>query len=104
MPGIDFQVLRERITMLDVLRLLRFEPAVRRGTQWRGPCPVHRSKNPGSRSFSVNIRLGRYNCFRCGSRGHAIELWSAVHGLSVYAAAVDLCELLGMERPCLTRR
>jgi DNA primase len=69
--------------MLDVLRLLQFEPTVRRADQWRGPCPVHRSQNPRSRSFSVNVRLGRYQCFRCGSRGHAIELWSAVHGLTV---------------------
>jgi DNA primase len=104
MPGIDFQTLRERITMPDVLRLLQFEPTVRRGDQWRGPCPVHRSQNSRSRSFSVNVRLGRYHCFRCGSRGHAIELWSAVRGLSVYAAAVELCELLGMELPWLTHR
>ena len=62
MPGIDFQLLRERITMRDVLQLLQFEPIVRRGEQWRGPCPVHGSQNPRSRSFSVNVRLGRYHC------------------------------------------
>jgi DNA primase len=104
MPGVNFQLLRERITMLDVLRLLQFEPTVRRGDQWRGPCPVHRSQNPRSRSFSVNVRLGRYQCFRCGSRGHAIELWSAVHGATVYAASVELCELLGIELRWPTRR
>ncbi len=50
MPGIDFQLLRERIAMRDVLRLLQFEATVRRGEQWRGPCPVHGSRNPRSRS------------------------------------------------------
>lgn len=104
MPGIDFRTLRERITMFDVLRLLQFEPTARRGCQWRGPCPVHHSRNPQSRSFSVNVRLGRYQCFHCGSRGHAIELWSAVRGLSVYAAAVELSELLAVELPLLNRR
>jgi DNA primase len=103
MPGVDFQLLRERIEMREVLRLLQFEPAVRREDQWRGPCPVHGSRNPGSRSFSVNVRLGRYHCFGCGSRGHALELWSAVHGLSMYAAAVELCPLLRVEIPWVTR-
>ena len=103
MPGIDFQLLRERIAMREVLELLQFEAIARRGDQWRGPCPVHGSRNPKSRSFSVNVRFGRYYCFRCGSRGHALELWSAVRGLSLYAAAVELCELLGLATPWVTR-
>ena len=102
MPGVDFQLLREQITMQEVLRLLQFEPTVRHGDQWRGPCPVHGSSNPRSRSFSVNVRLGRYHCFACGSRGHALELWSAVHGVSLCAAAVELCQLLGVEIPWVT--
>jgi DNA primase len=103
MPGVDFRLLRERIAMREVLELLQFEPIARSGDQWRGPCPVHGSRNPKSRSFSVNVRLGRYHCFRCGSRGHALELWSAARGLSLYAAAVELCELLGLETPWMTR-
>jgi DNA primase len=103
MPGVDFQLLRERIAMQEVLELLQFEPTARVGDQWRGPCPVHGSRNPRSRSFSVNVRLGRYHCSACGSRGHALELWSAVHSVSLYAAAMELCELLGREPPWVTR-
>jgi DNA primase len=103
MPGIDFPLLRERIAMRDVLRLLPFEATVRRGEQWRGPCPVHGSRNPRSRSFSVNVRLGRYQGFACGTHGHALELWSAVHGVNLHAAAVTLCPLLGLEIPWVTR-
>ena len=103
MPGVDFQVLRERITMRDVLRQLPFEATVRRGDQWRGPCPVHGSHKPRSCSFSVNVRLGRYRCFVCGSRGHALELWAAVRGINLHAAAVELCQLLGVEVPWVTR-
>ena len=77
MPGVNFRLIREQITMRDVLRLLQFEARVVRGDQWRGPCPVHGS-NPRSRSLSVNVRLGRYHCFVCGSHGNALELWSAV--------------------------
>ena len=102
MPGVDFRLVRERIEMRDVLRLLQFEATDSRGDQWRGPCPVHGSRHPRSRSFSVNVRLGRYHCFGCGSRGHALELWSAVHGVSLCAAAVELCQLLGVEIPWVT--
>jgi DNA primase len=103
MPGIDFRLLRERIEMREVLRILHFEPTNRGGDQWHGPCPVHASQNPRSRSFSVNVRLGRYQCFTCGSRGNALDLWSAVHGLDVYAGAVELCPLLQVEIPWVTR-
>ena len=41
MPGVDFEVLRQRISMADVLRLLQFQACSRRGDQLRGPCPVH---------------------------------------------------------------
>ena len=104
MPGVNFQLLREQIAMRDVLGLLQFEPRVLRGDQWRGPCPVHGSRNPRSCSFSVNVRTGRYHCFVCGSRGNALELWSAVRGVKLPAAAVESCQLLGMEVPWLKRR
>ena len=99
MPGVDFEVLRERTAMEDVLRLLEFQPCSRRGDQLRGPCPVHGSSNPRSRSFSVNVRLGRYHCIACGSRGNALELWSAVRGISVWTSAIELCESLGLDVP-----
>jgi DNA primase len=103
MPGVDFRLLREQITMRDVLRHLKFEATVQRCDQWRGPCPVHGSRNPRSCSFSVNVRLGRYRCFVCGSHGHALELWSTVRGVSLHAAAVEMCQLLGIEVPWIRR-
>jgi DNA primase len=103
MPGVNFQLVREQITMQAVLQQLRFEATVQRADQWRGPCPVHGSKNPRSRSFSVNLRLGRYHCFVWGSCGHALELWSAVHGVTLHAAAVELCQRVGVEVPWVRR-
>ena len=103
MPGVDFRVLRERITMRDVLRQLAFEATVQRGAQWRGPCPVHGSPNRRSRSFAVHVGLGRYRCLVCGSRGHALELWAAVRGVSLHAAALELCRLLGIDVPWVRR-
>lgn len=103
MPGVDFDVLRQRISIADVVQLLKFQASGRRGDQLRGPCPVHGSSSAQSRSFSVNVGLGRYHCFRCGSRGNALELWSAARGISIYAAAIELCQSFGLEVPWVDR-
>jgi DNA primase len=103
MPGVDFNAFRNEISMEDVLRQLRFQPTGRSGNQLHGPCPVHGSTSPGSRTFSVNLAKGRYDCHKCHSRGNPLELWAAVHKLSLYAAAVDLCRALAREVPWVHR-
>jgi DNA primase len=103
MPGVDFNVVRQQVSLGDVLRLLRFQPTSVRGDNVRGPCPVHGSMHPQSRSFSADLRLGRYQCFGCGSRGNALELWAAVHKAGVYEAAIGLCEALRIEVPWIQR-
>jgi len=103
MPGVDFNVLREEISMEDVFNQLEFEPTTRTGTQLHGPCPVHGSTSPKSRSFSVNLEQGRYYRHKCESKGNQLELWAAVHTLPFYDAAIDLCRALGREVPQITR-
>lgn len=85
--------------MSQVLQLLEFVPIERSGRQVRGGCPVHRSRGEGSRSFSAKLDENVYQCFKCGSSGGTLELWAAVHNISVYAAAIDLCEKLGIDIP-----
>jgi len=103
MPGVDFDRLRQEVTMEQVLTLLHFEPSGGSGDQWRGPCPVHQSTLPSSRSFSVNLCIGRYYCHKCRSQGNPIDLWSAIKQLSIYDAAVDLCHALGRDVPYIRR-
>jgi len=103
MPGIDFSKLRAEIVMEEVLSRLNFEAVTQHGDQLRGPCPVHGSSNPQSRSFSVNIRSGRYFCHKCKSQGNQLELWAAVRKMPIYEAAVDLCQSIGREVPWITR-
>ena len=103
MPGIDFNKLRDEITMEQVLNLIHFEPSRRSGHQWRGPCPVHQSKSSSSRSLSVNTSTRRYYCHKCQSKGNQIELWAEVNQLPVYDAAVDLCRALGRDVPWVRR-
>ena len=103
MPGVDFNLLRTEITMQQVLDQLGFEQTSGTGDQLHGPCPVHRSTSAGSRSFSVNLATGRYDCHKCSSHGNQLELWSAVRGLPLYEAALDLCQTLGREVPWIKR-
>jgi DNA primase len=103
MPGIDFGTLRDEITMEQVLELLHFIPSNRLGDQWRGPCPVHQSASPRSRSLSVNVSTRRYHCHKCHSKGNQLELWAQVQQLPIYTAAIDLCHALGRPIPWITR-
>ena len=103
MPGIDFHRLRQEITIEQVLDQLGFQPCSRSRYQLRGPCPVHRSTSPRSRTFSANVVSSRYYCHKCHSKGNALELWAAVHRLPIYDAAIDLCQALRREIPWLHR-
>jgi DNA primase len=102
-PGVDFDRLRAEIPMAHVLHLLAFEPVRRSGPQWYGCCPLHESTAKRSRSFSVNLALGRYYCHRCHSHGNQLELWAAASKLPLHRAAIDLCRQLGREVPWMHR-
>ena len=103
MPGLDYQALRTTVSMEDVLNQLGFVPTSQSGDQLHGPCPVHGSTSPSSRSFSVNLQTGRYYCHKCQSHGNQLELWAAVHRLPIYEAAIDLCRALGQDVPWIER-
>lgn len=103
MPGIDFRQLKADISMRQVLEQLGFQPSTCSSVQWRGPCPIHRSRSTTSRTFSVNLHRQRYCCHRCGSKGNQLELWAAVHNLPLHQAALDLCRTLGRDVPWIHR-
>jgi hypothetical protein len=89
MPGIDFANVKREVSMEDVLRLLNWSPVSIKGSQQRGPCPVHCSANASSRSFCVNGE-GWY-CHKCKRGGDQLALYSQVTGLPIYDATVALC-------------
>jgi hypothetical protein len=84
MPGIDLKQVCWQITIQQVLDLLNFVPTARSGPRLRGPCPIHGDSRLQSRIFSVNLSCHRYRCFRCRSAGTQLDLWAAVHSLSIY--------------------
>lgn len=104
MPGIRFADVRAMIGVAEVLDLIGFRPVQVRGEQVRGPCPVHRSTSARSRSFVAHVKRNIYQCFRCGSSGNQLDLYAAVTGLSLFDAAVELCERLHRDIPWIERR
>lgn len=99
MPGIDFRAVRAVAQMQEVLELLQFTASESSDDQLRGPCPVHGSQGDHSRSFSVNLAKQTYQCFKCGSKGNQLDIWANANSLSLHAAAIDLCERLGLGVP-----
>jgi hypothetical protein len=87
-PGVDFNAVRAEITMEQDLTLLRFGPVHRSGEQRCGACPLHGSASGRSRSFSVNVAIGRYFCHRCRSHGNQLDHRVAASDLSLYQAAI----------------
>lgn len=97
MPGVDFAQVQAMVPMAKVLRMIRFVPRGARGAQLHGPCPVHRSKSPRSRCFSVHLGKNVCYCHVCGFAGNQIQLWAEVQGMGVHQAAIDLCRQAGVE-------
>jgi putative transposase len=104
LPAIDFAAVRAVITIATVLRLLGFKANTTSGTQQRGPCPLHGSTIGTSRCFSVNLDEQVFHCFKCCCSGNALDLWAKAKQMSIYDAAIDLCQRLGITLPLLSSR
>jgi hypothetical protein len=96
---IDFAHLKQQLPLVQVLDQLGLTARLRgTGPQRRGACPLHRGDARG-RTFSVNLDDNVFQCFdkKCGQKGDVIDLWAAVHGLSLRDAALDLVRTFGLE-------
>lgn len=102
-PAIDFAQVRAVITIAQVLLLLGFMPRTEHAGQQRGACPLHGSTHGTARCFSVNTKAHTFHCFKCGRCGNALDLWAAANRLSIYDAAIDLCQRLNIPLPTLPR-
>ncbi len=99
-PPLNFSELRRLVSMTAVLELLNWS-AQSSHAILRGPCPVHGSTSPKSKSFAVNPAKQVYICHRCGSQGNALDLCASTQNLPLFNAAWDLIERLGIEAPLL---
>ncbi len=101
-PAIDFAAVRAAITIAQVLALLGFTPRADYAGQQRGACPLHGSTHGTARCFSANTNTHTFHCFKCGRSGNALDLWATANRLSIYEAAIDLCQRLNIPLPLLT--
>jgi DNA primase len=101
MPGIDYQQLRQQVSMSQVLGLIGFRANWRRGPQVRGPCPIPDCSSTSRRTFSAHLLRQGYHCFACGAHGNALDLWAAIQRLPLHHAAIDLCRTLNLVPPRL---
>ena len=101
LPAIDFAAVRAAITIAAVLQLLGWQAISTRGAQQRGPCPLHGSTSGTSHCFSAKLDANIFHCFKCGNSGNTLDLWAKAKQLSVYDAAIDLCERLHIPLPTL---
>jgi transposase len=96
---LDFAHLKRQLSMERVLAHLGLSARLRgSGPQRRCACPLHRGDGRG-RTFSVNFDDNVFTCFdtRCGKQGDVIDLWAALHQMSMRAAALDLVRTFGLE-------
>jgi putative transposase len=100
-PALDFAAVRAALTIAQVLTLLGFVPRSDHAGQQRGACPLHGSSSGTARCFSVNTHAHTFHCFKCNRSGNALDLWTAAQRLSIYDAAVDLCQRLNIPLPLL---
>src|SRR5260370_10808914 len=95
---IDLAHVKSQLTLQRVLETLNLFAELRgRGSQRRGPCPVH-GQGKG-RTFSVQLDDNLFQCFdkKCAIKGDIIDLWAAVKGLKLRDAALDLVRLFNLE-------
>jgi putative transposase len=100
-PAIDFAAIKAAVNMAAVLQLLGCSTGRTRGSQYRGPCPLHGSTRGTARCFSASLDQNVFHCFKCGKTGDAIDLWSQATRQTPYDAALDLCQRLGINLPLL---
>jgi transposase len=100
-PRVDFAFLRQQVSLEQVLAHLGLLGRMQGGgLQRRGPCPVHSHPGDRERTFSVHLGKNAFRCFQaeCGVQGNALDLWSAIHRLPLYDAALHLAETFGLPR------
>jgi len=101
MPLIDLRRARSEMRLPLVLQLLGWRARACRGEPVRGPCPVHGSSSPRSRSFSAHLGRNIWRCFVCEASGNALDLGARATGQLLYPAVLELYRQLGRAVPRL---
>jgi transposase len=102
-PWVDFEHVKSQLPLKRVLEHLQLLDGLRgTGGQRKGPCPLHGPKSEGKKpgpTFSVNLDKNAFKCFQptCARKGDVIDLWAALHGISLRQAALELVHIFNLE-------
>ncbi len=104
-PKVDFAYLRQQVTLEQVLSHLGILGLFQgKAQQRRGPCPIH-AEAPATmpaKKYTCSVHFGKnvFHCFqtKCAAQGNVLDLWAAVHRLSLYEAALHLAETFHLAR------
>lgn len=93
LPNLDFQWLKRRVSIEQVLADKALLSQLRRGNgRLVGPCPLHRGDNPNA--FVVSLRKNLWRCFTgCDAGGDVVELVRRLDRKSYRLTAEYLAEL-----------
>jgi DNA primase len=92
---IDFQALKERVKIEQVVQMLGLR--MKGNDQLRSACPACRSG--GDRALAVNVSKGSYYCFADSKGGDLIALCAHVRGVSQREAAEEIAKSFGIGEP-----
>jgi len=93
MANVDFADLKTRVSLTDVLFMLKVTNLRNSGGTLRGPCPIC-GGDPTDRHFVATEGKGWY-CHHCKNGGDIIKLVATVRQIDVRAAALAIQEHLG---------
>ena len=100
-PGeqVDFKLLRQHVTMEQVLTHLGCLAELRGQAQRRGRCPIHAHPGDRHRSFSVNMEKNMFQCFypECRAQGNVLDFWAAFHRMPLREAALHLAKTFKLD-------
>lgn len=91
-PFVNFQDIRSRITMEQVLSHYKLLDTLKRsGQSLTGACPIHKGTN--KTQFRVNTEKNLWNCFsECAHGGNTLDFISRMEVCSIHDAAIKACE------------
>lgn len=101
MPLISYADVRASISLEQVLGFVGYRGLRRQGRQHFGRCPLGCSANPTVANFDLDG--GGWRCFKCQRGGNHLELYAERKSLTLYAAALALCQEAGLPVPWLTQ-
>jgi hypothetical protein len=93
MPSLDFDAIKREIHLTDVLSVIGWGGRLEPCGSLRGPCPIHESRSPRSRSFVVTGE--EWYCHRCKKGGGKLDLYALITGKPIFEATIELCNRLG---------